>query len=76
MRDLLSGWETFLLMAPFVGLLVLAVFGLDGEAVRHRRSSRGRRTFCEVQPGSGGVLRDPDGQIWNPDVHRQGFTSM
>lgn len=69
-HDLLSGWETFILMAPFAALLVLAVFGLDGQVGRRRRPTRRMRTFCELPPGGEALMRDPDGRPWTMDVSR------
>lgn len=63
--ELLSGWETFILIAPFAALLVLSVFGLDGHLAR-RRPTRGGRLLCELQPEGETLLRDPDGRLCYP----------
>jgi hypothetical protein len=63
-------------MAPFVVLLILAVFGLDGELVRQPRSSRRSRTFCELQPDGRTLFRDPDGRLWKMETPRPNRTGM
>ena len=66
-HDVLSGWETFILMAPFAGLLVLSMFRLDSDVARRRHNARRRRAFCEMQ-ASASLLRDPDGHIWTVEI--------
>jgi hypothetical protein len=71
-----SGWETFLLAAPFVGMVLVGVFRLDEIATN---SSRGQRPpfnglslngpgFNENDENGRILLSDldgqPDGQLW------------
>lgn len=72
-----SGWETFLLAAPFVGMVLVGVFRLDEIATNSSRGQRPRFNGpcfngpCFNGPRfdendeSGRMLRtDPDGQPW------------
>jgi hypothetical protein len=58
-----SGWENFLLAAPFVGMVLVGIFRLDEIATRPGRSPRPRL------PGNdenGRALQcDPDGRPWS-----------
>jgi hypothetical protein len=57
-----SGWETFLLAAPIVGMVLVGVFRLDEIATNHGRS---RRPWLPGNDENGRVLlRDPDGKPW------------
>jgi hypothetical protein len=64
-----SGWETFLLAAPFVGMVLVGVFRLDEIATNSKRGQRPRFNG----PGFNGndengrmLLSDADGRPW-PD---------
>lgn len=56
-----SGWETFLLAAPVVGMILVAVFRLDVIA------ANASRTYPRA-PGNDEnghpLLTDPDGRTW------------
>lgn len=59
-----SGWETFLLAAPFVGMVLVGVFRLDEIAANPRRQ-RGRRPRLTRNDENGRLLlSDPDGRPW------------
>jgi hypothetical protein len=59
-----SGWETFLLAAPFVGMVLVGVFRLDKIATS---SSSGHRPRFNGSDENGRMLlTDHDGQPW-PD---------
>jgi hypothetical protein len=59
-----SGWETFLLAAPFVGMVLVGVFRLDEIATN---SSRGQRPRFNGNDENGRMLlTDPNGRPW-PD---------
>jgi hypothetical protein len=60
--DLLTGWDTAILMAPFFGLLALWMFGLD-ERVTEPRDRPARRRFCYSDPNGRSEFCDPDGRI-------------
>lgn len=58
-----SGWESFLLAAPFVGMVLIGVFRLDELATRPKR---GRRPgFIGHDENGRMLLSDPDGRPWN-----------
>ena len=57
-----SGWETFLLAAPIVGMILVGVFRLDEIAANSGRTSRPR---IPGNDENGRVLStDPDGRPW------------
>ncbi len=59
-----SGWETFLLAAPFVGMVLVGVFRLDEIAASPKRQ-RGRRPRLTGNDENGRLLlSDPDGRPW------------
>jgi hypothetical protein len=59
-----SGWETFLLAAPFVGMVLVGVFRLDEIAANPKRK-RGRRPRLTGNDENGRLpLSDPDGRPW------------
>ena len=60
-----SGWETFLLAAPFVGMVLVGVFRLDEIATAPKRKG-GRRPRLTGSDDHGRLLlSDPDGRPWN-----------
>jgi hypothetical protein len=59
--DLLSGWDTAILMAPFFGLLAFWMFGLD-ERVTAPREQSTRRRFCQTDVNGRSRFCDPDGR--------------
>jgi hypothetical protein len=59
--DLLTGWDTAILIVPVIGFLAFWMFGLD-ERVAAPRERSTRRRFC-VADGSGpSGFCDPDGR--------------
>lgn len=63
-----SGWETFLLAAPFVVMLLVGVFHLDEIAAASKRDPGSRQR----QPGNDehgrALLTDPDGRSWDSEL--------
>jgi len=66
----LAGWDTLMLAVPVIGVLVMAMFGLDERLFTPRRNLRSRRFFCEVGANGGSFLSDPDGKPWRTGVVR------
>jgi hypothetical protein len=62
--DFVSGWDTTILMLPFLGILALYLFRLDERFAAPKTSSTSRRFFCELDPQGRAHLSDPDGQAW------------
>jgi hypothetical protein len=57
-----SGWETFLLAAPIVGMVLVGVFRLDEIATTQGRT---RRPRLPANDENGQMLPiDPDGTPW------------
>ena len=65
--SLLEGWDAFVLAAPFLGFLVMVMFGLDERCATPKRRMRPHRIFCEA---TGAGFTDPDGQPWPRAVLR------
>lgn len=57
---LLSGWDTAVLVVPF---LALWMFGLD-EVVAAPGARAGRQRFCQGSMGCDGYMTDADGRPW------------
>ena len=56
--------DMFLLAVLFLGILALAMFGLDEGLAKPKRRQPAARFFCEVD-GKGSTLEcDPDGTPW------------
>src|SRR5205823_1752471 len=55
---------TFVLAIPFLGVLAMAMFGLDERFAAPKTKPTSRRSFCEVGGTSGSYLSDPDGTPW------------
>lgn len=60
--NLLSGWDTAVLMAPFAVFLAAWMFGVDHLLASPR--ARRRRAFSVTELSEGGALTDPDGKPW------------
>jgi hypothetical protein len=60
-----SGWDTALLMVPFVGLMALSVFRLDERIATPRPHKKTRREFCHQDRHGNPFLFDPDGKPWH-----------
>lgn len=59
-----SGWENFLVAVPFVGLLLVALFRLDGIIASPKRARAGKRPFSCCDENGHLLLFDPDGRPW------------
>jgi hypothetical protein len=57
-------WDTLVLVSPFVGILGMAMLGLDERLATPKNSSKRRRFFCEVDRKGQSSLSDPDGRLW------------
>ncbi len=85
--DFLSGWDTSILMVPFLGVLVMYMFRLDVTYAAPKAAPKKRRSFCGVDPNDRPNLSDPDGQLWRghsvgqieagfePEAHSEGHDS-
>jgi hypothetical protein len=62
--EFVSGWDTIILMIPFLGILVLYLFRLDEKFAAPKAPPKSRRVFCGLDPDDGPYLSDPDGQPW------------
>jgi hypothetical protein len=83
-----SGWDTTILMVPFLGILVLYLFRLDERFAAPKAPSTSRRSFCGLDPQGRAHLSDPDGQPWlwhgvgqieprvEPAAHSEGHDSI
>jgi hypothetical protein len=64
----LSGWDTTILIVPFLGMLLMHMFRLDEKVSAPKAPPRNRRSFCEVDPKGRPYVSDPDGQPWRREV--------
>jgi hypothetical protein len=62
--DFLSGWDTTILMVPFLGMLLLHMFRLDERFSARKAPPKRSRSFCGVDPKGRPYVSDPDGQPW------------
>lgn len=62
--NLTSGWDTFLLAAPFIVLLLMGFFRLDELFASRRSEVTKRRTLCGLDEDGEPLVTDPDGRIW------------
>jgi hypothetical protein len=69
--DFLSGWDTSILMIPFLGVLVIYMFRLDETFAAPKAAPKRRRFFCGVDSNDRPYLSDPDGQLWRQHSVRQ-----
>jgi hypothetical protein len=69
--DFVSGWDTTILMVPFLGILVMYLFRLDARFSAPKATQKKRRFFCGVDPKDLPYLSDPDGQPWHRNGVRQ-----
>jgi hypothetical protein len=63
-----SGWETFLLAAPLLGMVVVGIFRLDSIAASPKHHSGAKRPPSGIDENGHMLLSDPDGRPW-PGVH-------
>ena len=61
-----SGWETFLLAAPLVGMVLVGIFRLDVIAAAQSHTAN-RRPPSGVDEKGNILFTDPDGRPW-PDA--------
>ncbi|HUB00122.1 MAG TPA: hypothetical protein VMA34_17445 [Terracidiphilus sp.] len=59
-----SGWDTFLIAAPFIGLLLATVFRLDEVFASNKREVRRRSALCGTDENGEPLFSDPDGRLW------------
>lgn len=59
-----SGWETFLLAIPLVGLLLVTLFRLDEMIASPKRGKAVPRPACGCDENGRVLLSDPDGRPW------------
>lgn len=69
--EFLSGWDTTILIVPFLGMLLVHMFRLDERVSAPKAPPRNRRFFCEVDPKGRGYVSDPDGQAWRRQVPQE-----
>ncbi|MGO8759628.1 MAG: hypothetical protein ACLQG3_16035 [Terracidiphilus sp.] len=62
-----SGWETILLAAPLVGMVLVGVFRLDVIAAAPQRQAASRRPLSGTDENGHILFTDPDGRPW-PDT--------
>jgi hypothetical protein len=62
--EYVSGWDTTILMIPFLAILVMYLFRLDQSVSAPKATQKKRRFFCGVDPKDRPYLSDPDGQPW------------
>ncbi len=67
----LPTWDTFVLVIPFLGILGMAMFGLDERFASPKTRPAARRSFCEVGEHGRSFLCDPDGKPWQKCSPRQ-----
>jgi len=60
-----SGRDTFLIAIPFLGILVVCFFRLDGHFTAPKKAGRQPRPPCGVDLDGRPILCDPDGRPWN-----------
>jgi hypothetical protein len=65
------GWDTMVLMVPFVVVLVMAMLHVDELLATPKQSPRARRFFCGVDPQDLPYMSDPDGRPWRKNRVRQ-----
>jgi hypothetical protein len=61
---LLPGWDTAILMIPFLVVLGIGMFHLDERLADPKRATKTRRPFCGVDQNGRPFLSDPDGKLW------------
>jgi len=66
-----SGWESFLLAVPFVGMVIVGVFRLDQIATRPRREGGVRHRLQGNDELGSALMSDPDGRPWDDAQPRQ-----
>jgi len=67
----LPAWDTLILAIPFLGMLGMAMFGLDERVATSKTLPRTRRFFCEVEGKGRKFISDPDGKPWQKGAVRQ-----
>lgn|GEM_PF-2496011 len=60
-----SGWETFLLAAPFVGMVLVGIFRLDQIATNPKSEPRHRPRV--VDPSAGGISKNTGTNLSDPN---------
>lgn len=57
-----SGWDTAIIMVPFIGMMALAMFGLDEKLAAPKRPKRSKRGFSHLDRRGSPFVFDPDGE--------------
>ena len=60
-----SGWETFLLAAPLVGMILVGIFRLDVIVASSRQGGNPSRPPSGIDEKGRLLLADPDGRPWH-----------
>ena len=64
LSTLFPSFDILVLTAPFLGILALAMLGLDERIATPRQGPGTRRAFCGVDREGRPILSDPDGKPW------------
>lgn len=59
-----SGWESFLLAAPLVGMVLVGIFRLDAIAAAPKCERSRQRPPSGIDENGRSLLSDPDGRPW------------
>ena len=59
-----SGWDTFLIAAPFLALLLAGLFRIDTLLTGPRTRAVPRRPSIGIEENGRRYLSDPDGRPW------------
>jgi len=60
-----SGWQSFLVAIPFVGVLLMGHFRLDEIIASSKRERAVKRPACGYDEAGRLILSDPDGRPWS-----------
>jgi hypothetical protein len=66
-----SGWETALIAAPFLIMLVVGVFRLDGLFATQKSTANRQRPVVGTDKNGQLILCDPDGRPCSPPRRRK-----
>ena len=60
------GLDTFLFAVPFLGMLLVGFFRLDGWFAAPKQELKPRRPPSGMDEAGRPLLTDPDGRLWRP----------